>query len=108
MNNYLIPANSKKGQLIFNIFRWVDLIILIIGAFITVMLLFIIPGDTIWILFLKLLPIGLCLLLVLPIPYRHNVLVFLQSVLSFLFVEQKQFIWKGWCASDGVVEQQGK
>ena len=38
MDNYLIPANSKKGQLIFNIFRWSDLLLLIMGAFVTVIL----------------------------------------------------------------------
>ena len=44
-NNYLIPANSKKSQLILNAFRLVDLLIMGAGALITLALMFIIPGD---------------------------------------------------------------
>ena len=44
-NNYLIPANSKKSQLILNAFRGVDLMVMGAGAFLTLALMFIIPGD---------------------------------------------------------------
>ena len=97
MNQYLIPANSKKGQLIFNVFRWIDLVIVIVGAIITLILLFAIPGQTILALFIKLLPIGICVLLVMPIPYYHNVLVFLQEFYIYC-TSQKRFLWRGWCA----------
>ncbi len=97
MNNYLIPANSKKGQLMFGIFRPIDLTVLIAGGFITLLFMFIIPGESFTVLVLKLLPLALCVLLVVPIPYYHNVLVFIQEEILFL-MEQKRFSWKGWCA----------
>lgn len=105
MEEYLIPANSKKGQLIFNVFRPIDLGILIVGGFVTLMFLLLIKGDSLIITFLKLLPLGASVLLVMPIPYYHNVLVFLEEFFIYI-MEQKEYSWKGWCASDGVDEQQ--
>ena len=104
MHEYLIPANSKKGQLICNIFRWFDLILLLIGALITVVLMFALPGDHFLMLFVKLLPLGGCVLMVMPIPYYHNVLVFLQEALLY-FTSQREYRWKGWCATYGLDEQ---
>ena len=101
--NYLIPANSKKGQLIFNIFRWVDLIIALVGGIITLALMFAISGDGLLVVFVKLLPVGVALLLVLPVPYYHNVLVLLQEVVNYLF-NQKEYHWKGWCVKDGDIQ----
>ena len=40
-NQFLVPANSKKSQLIFGFFTVPDLIVCLVGAFITVMLLII-------------------------------------------------------------------
>ena len=94
--NYLIPANSKKGQLIFNIFRWVDLLIALVGGVFTLVLMFALPGDALWLLVIKLLPLGFALLLVLPIPYYHNVLVFLEELINFL-MNPRVYRWKGWC-----------
>ena len=94
--NYLIPANSKKGQLIFNIFRWVDLLIALVGGLFTLVLMFALPGDALWLLVIKLLPLGFALLLVLPIPYYHNVLVFLEELINFL-MNPRVYRWKGWC-----------
>ena len=100
MNQYLIPANSKKGQLIFNIFRPIDLIVLLIGALLTLTFMFALPGDELGILVIKLLPIGISALLVMPIPFYHNGLVFLTE--AYLFItSQKQYHWKGWCAGYG-------
>jgi membrane protein implicated in regulation of membrane protease activity len=97
MNNYLIPANSKKSQLILNVFRPIDLSILIGGAVITLILLFL-PGDSILWLVAKILPVGLALLLVMPMPYYHNVLVFLRE--AYIFVSsQRSYRWRGWCAA---------
>ena len=104
MNQYLIPANSKKGQLIFSIFRPIDLGILIGGGFVTLLLMFALKGDNLIMTFIKLLPLGSCVLLVMPIPYYHNVLVFLEEFFIYI-MEQKEYCWKGWCASDGVDEQ---
>lgn len=99
-NNYLIPANSKKSQLILNAFRMVDLLIMGAGALITLALMFIIPGDGLVELTIKLLPLGIGLLLVVPIPFYHNVLVFLREVYIY-FSSQKTYVWRGWCAKYG-------
>lgn len=107
MNNYLIPANSKRSQLIFSVFRPVDLGVLGVSAFITLILMFAIPGDTLSILFIKLLPIGIGCLLVVPIPFYHNVLVFLQEAYLYV-VSQKRYIWRGWCASYGGFEEKDR
>ena len=97
MNNYLIPANSKKSQLIFNVFKIIDLIILLTGAFITTMLMFIFKGDTVKELAIKLAPVGICLFLVMPLPFYHNVLVYLQEVVIY-FMNPRRYYWRGWCA----------
>ena len=99
-NNYLIPANSKNGQLILNMFKPFDLIILGIGALITLIFLFIFQEDTLLMIVIKLLPVTISLLLVMPIPYYHNVLTFLREIYIF-YTSQNQYKWRGWCASHG-------
>jgi len=104
MNNYLIPANAKKGQLIFNLFRWEDLLILLAGGMITLISVFLIKDDGLITMVLKLLPIGIAVLLVMPVAYYHNVLVFLTEMIKF-FSEQRQYRWKGWCVGSGDEQQ---
>lgn len=109
-NQYLIPANSKKSQLIFNVFRIIDLIILCTGAFITLVLMFVFKGDSILELVIKLAPVGIALFLVMPIPFYHNVLVFIQEVYIY-FSNPTKYFWRGWCATyvdDDAREQQAK
>ena len=106
---YIIPANSKKSQLIFNVFRPIDLFgILLPGALLTVVFLFVFPGDSITAIIIKLAPVSLALFLVMPIPFYHNVLVYLREVYIY-FSSQRRFYWRGWCASyvgsDGNTEQ---
>lgn len=97
-NQYLIAANSKRAQLIFNIFRPVDLVIAIIGAALTIILFIILQPETLWVAIVTLAPLLICSFLVLPIPNYHNVLCVIQNVYKFYFVERQQFKWKGWCA----------
>ena len=99
MHQYLIPANSKKGQLIFNIFYPIDLAILLCGGFVTLVLMLLLQGSEIWVMVIKLLPIGVCLLLVMPIPYYHNGRVFLTEAMLYI-LNQKEYHWKGWCAKN--------
>lgn len=106
---YIIPANSKKSQLIFNVFRPIDLFgILLPGALLTVFFLFLFPGDSISAIIIKLAPVSLALFLVMPIPFYHNVLVYLREVYIY-FSSQRRYYWRGWCASyvgsDGDTEQ---
>ena len=106
---YIIQANSKKSQLIFNVFRPIDLFgILLPGALLTVVFLFVFPGDSISAIVIKLAPVSLALFLVMPIPFYHNVLVYLREVYIY-FSSQRRYYWRGWCASyvgsDGNTEQ---
>ena len=96
---YIIPANSKKSQLIFNVFRPIDLFgILLPGALLTVLFLFIFPGDSISAIVIKLAPVSLALFLVMPIPFYHNVLVYLRELYLY-FNSPRRYYWRGWCAS---------
>ena len=101
MNNYLIPANSKKSALILGIFKPVDFWILGIGC--AVSLIFFVSirtNDALWSIVIKLLPIALSVLLVIPIPYRHNVARLLLILIDYFFIDvQKEYKWRGWCAS---------
>jgi hypothetical protein len=100
---YLIPANSKKSMLIFGVFREIDLILFGTGVFITLILLFALPGDSITELLIKLAPVAISGFLVMPLPFYHNILVFIIEIYSF-FMNRRVYLWKGWCASDGAKE----
>ena len=93
---YLIPANTKSGSLIFNIFTKMDLIIFGVGVGLSFILLLVLPGQTLAITLFALAPGLVSSFLVLPIPYYHNVLTVISSLIAFL-TERRAFIWKGWC-----------
>ena len=100
MNNFLIPANTKRGQLIFSIFRPVDLIIFAIGLTMTLILLAFFQTTTAGLLILTLLPAAIAAFLVLPIPNYHNMRIIISEIWQFYTTRQK-FVWKGWCFQDG-------
>ena len=93
---YLIPANTKKGQLILNLFLPIDLIILGVGLCLSFVLLLIMGTNTTLITILVLVPGLLSSFLVLPIPHYHNVFQFFKSMYMFL-TNQRIYRWKGWC-----------
>ena len=80
MNNYLIPANSKKSQLILGFFTPLDLILFSSGVGLTILLLMIIKTASMIEMLLILLPALVTGLLVTPVPYYHNVLQFIINV----------------------------
>lgn len=94
--NYLIPANTKRGQLILGLFRPFDLILVGSGVAVTILLLALLPLSSTFMTVLALLPGGVCAILVTPLPYYHNVLNGIIEVYSFLTSTQK-YKWKGWC-----------
>ena len=96
MNEYLIPANTKNGQLILGIFRTSDLIILISGVLTTVMILAIIPITSTLGTILALSPGIICAMLVAPVPYYHNVLNIIIEIYDYL-TSRQTYRWKGWC-----------
>lgn len=100
MGNYLIPANTKRGQLIFGLFREIDLIIFITGVSITFILMLILPLENTVLAIIALAPVLTCSLLVAPIPYYHNVMTLIVEIFNF-FTDRQKFIWKGWCFVSG-------
>ncbi len=96
MNNYLIPANSKKSQLILGFFTPIDLILFGFGAGLSLILLLIVQSANIGIMILILCPALITGLLVMPVPYYHNVLQFIINVYTY-FSERRKYYWKGWC-----------
>ena len=99
MNGYLVPANAKRGTLIFNMFRPIDLIRFGVGAGLSLLLLMIVQSDSTVLVLLSCLPVGITGLLVVPIPNYHNVLCALCSMYRF-YTERRRYIWKGWCVKD--------
>ena len=100
MNNYLIPANSKKSMLIFGLFDTIDLIIFASGVGITLLLLLIVGADTLVKVIMVLLPGLVSAFLVLPVPNYHNMRIVITEIWQF-YTTRQQFIWKGWCVRDG-------
>jgi hypothetical protein len=99
MNNFLIPANSKKSALILGLFKPVDLIIIGIGVVITFILLLSLPIEQMLYTIIALTPALVAAFLVFPIAYYHNVRTFIAIAFDFITSRQK-FIWKGWCMQD--------
>lgn len=96
---YLIPANSKRGILILSIYRPVDLAIVISGALVTFSLFFILGADSFGLVIIELLPLLIGAFLTLPIPNYHNTLVLIKEIVNY-FSSQKEYKWKGWCVYD--------
>lgn len=107
MNGYLIPANAKKGTLIFNLFRPFDLMLLLSGVGISLLGLAIVPSTNIVAVLIALLPGCICGLLVFPIPNYHNILCALISIYSF-YTERRNYVWKGWCFRERFNEEASK
>lgn len=95
MNNYLIPANSKKSKLILGFFNMIDLILFGSGVGITLILLIAVQSANIGIMLLILAPALITGFLVLPIPNYHNVLQFIINIYTY-FSENRRYYWKGW------------
>ena len=81
---YLIPANTKKGQLIFGMFTGSDLMLLTIGA-----------NETLNAV-ICILPALICGFLIAPIPNYRNVITFISSAINF-YSNQTIYKWRGWC-----------
>ena len=103
MNEYSIPANSQKSQLYFGIFKGIDLMIFGFGLLIGIPFLFI-NTESIEGLILKFLPLASVLFILIPLPFYHNVRVYIKEL--YLFIKYKLdypkgYIWRGWCAIYG-------
>ena len=98
-NNYIIPANTKKSQLIFGFFTPVDLILFGSGCFITILMLVIIQNASFGELILMILPAAIAGFLVMPVTHYHNILQLLTNIVNF-YSNRRKYYWRGWCISD--------
>lgn len=98
--NYLIPANTKRGQLILGIFRKMDLAIFGCGIFVTILLLATMPLSSTLVTILILSPAVITGFLVMPVPYYHNMLNIIIELYEFL-TNRQTYRWKGWCYKNG-------
>lgn len=98
MNNYLIPANAKKSLLILGFFTPLDLIVFGIGATFTVIMLMVIQSSSLTMMIFIVLPLLISSLLVMPVPYYHNVMQLIINIFTF-FSSKRKYKWKGWCTS---------
>lgn len=102
-NNYLIPANANRGKLIMGFLRPIDAIIFGTGAGTTLLLLLTLQNymSDVTVAICTMLPALVTGFLVIPMPYYHNILVFLQNFYRFYFVNRKEYYWRGWCSRYG-------
>lgn len=98
--NYLIPANTKNGQLILGLFRPFDLILFGSGVLVSILLLSFLPLGDVWVTILALAPGLITGFLVLPVKYYHNMLNILVELYEFI-TNRQTYKWKGWCWRDG-------
>ncbi len=98
-NNFIIPANTKKSQLIFGFFTPVDLALFGIGSLISVASLMFISETTFFEKILLLLPMLISAFLVLPVRHYHNVLQLITNVVNF-YGNRRKYYWRGWCIED--------
>lgn len=98
---YLIPANSKKSEMILGMFTGVDLALFLSGLGLTLIMMLAIHTDTFVGMILILLPALLASFLVFPVPNYHNILQLIMNIYTFYFVRQRTYKWKGWCFKDG-------
>lgn len=97
MNGFLVPANSKKGTLILNLFLPFDIIMFGTGILVSLIMLALSNNttDTLTVILICL-PALITGFLVIPIPNYHNVRMAIMSMYKF-FTGRRRYIWKGWC-----------
>ena len=94
-NNYLIPANTKKSQLILGFFTPIDLIIFSVGCIWSFIMLLFIKDLNVGLIVLIMLPALVATFLVLPVPHYHNVLQLITNFMNFI-TGRRKYYWKGW------------
>jgi len=95
-DQYLIPANTKRGKLIFGLFRPFDLGLFSGGVLTTFILVAFLPLSSNWVTLLCLAPAVITAFLVMPIPNYHNMLNLILEAYDYL-TSRRHYKWKGWC-----------
>ena len=83
MNNYLIPANTKKSQYI-------------LGCLWSFAMILIVKEANLFVLIICMLPAFISAFLVMPVPNYHNVLQVLTNIFNF-YTNRRKYYWRGWC-----------
>lgn len=99
-NNYLIPANSKKSQLILGFFNGFDLIVFLTGVGFSVLLLCLIKSNNLMVMLGLASPAIIAAFLVAPVPNYHNVMTLIGNIYRFS-TGRKKYYWRGWCVKNG-------
>ncbi len=100
MNEYLIPANSKKSMLILGMFNKGDLIIFGAGLGATILMMLTMSANSLKQILFILSPALICSFLVVPIPNQHNIRTLIQNIYLY-FTGRRTYYWKGWCGGYG-------
>lgn len=100
MNNFLIPANTKKSRLILGFFTPIDLVIFGTGCTVTLIMLMIFQNMDFRMALIVIMPALISGFLVIPVPYYHNILQLLTNIILY-FINRKRYYWKGWCIHNG-------
>ena len=106
-DQYLIPANTKRGKLIFGLFRPFDLGLFAGGVLTTFILVAFLPLTSDWVTLLCLGPAIITAFLVMPIPNYHNMLCAIQSMLDF-YTNRRKYVWRGWCFYENATREDTK
>lgn len=95
--HYIIPTNTKKGQLLFGFLRGIDVAIVLSGAALTFLIAFIIGNiNSLGSIVAIIIPITVAAVLVFPVPHYHNFIQFLTNIMVY-FTKRRRYYWKGWC-----------
>ncbi|MBQ6497399.1 MAG: hypothetical protein IJI58_01635 [Bacilli bacterium] len=95
-DQYLIPANTKRGRLILGWFRPFDLALFGTGILISLIMLAFLQFDDIVSVIVGLAPALITGFLVMPVPNYHNMLNIIMEAYEFL-TNRQRYEWKGWC-----------
>lgn len=96
MNQYLIPANSKRSMLILGLFTPIDLIIIGVGGGITALLMMIVDAQNLKDVLTILTPLLISATMVLPVPNHRNIWNLTANIYNY-FSKRRTYYWKGWC-----------
>ena len=99
-DQYLIPANTKRGKLILGWFRPFDLALFGSGILVSLLLLAFLRFDDIASVIIGLSPALIIGFLVMPVPNYHNMLNIIVEAYEFL-TNRQRYRWKGWCYKSG-------
>ena len=99
-DQYLIPANTKRGRLILGWFRPFDLALFGTGILISLIMLAFLQFDDIVSVIVGLAPALITGFLVMPVPNYHNMLNIIMEAYEFL-TNRQRYEWKGCCYKSG-------